>query len=672
MSSFKWPPAGGSGITTYANFAAFPVSSPDGTVALALDTDILYVFNSGSMSWIIVSGPGAVLSIGSIDSGTASVNGAQILLNNLVMQSASTTRPGLVNNTTQSFSGNKTFTGTIGASNLSGTNTGDVSLGSANGLSLLGQALSLDLSSTSTTGSLSSTDWNTFNGKQASGNYITDLTGDVAASGPGSAASTIQANVVSNSKLAQVPAHSYLGNNTGSTVDASYIGATALTADLDVFTNLLKGLAPASGGGTANFLRADGTWAAPTGTGTVSSVAFNDASNTPIFSITGSPVTTNGTLTQTLVAQDANKVFAGPTTGVAAEPGFRFLVSSDVPTINPAQGGTGQTSLTANNVILGNGTSAVLFVAPGSSGNVLTSNGTTWTSAAAGSSFLDNVFAVQNSSDTSKQFKLSLAGMTASRTLTISSTQSTNQTLGIPNVGASDLFVTNDTSATLTNKTISGASNTITNVSLTAGVTGTLPVANGGTGDASLTAYAVLCGGTTSTSPVQSIAAVGSSGQVLTSNGAGALPTFQDNPASPAVSEVWVTSGNGNGSTNTCIRIYVNVQTNTGSDITYATSATLGDTFTINTTGRYGLTVQDAFSAIANIGISKNSSQLSTSISSINVANFICRSVNVAGQPITVSAILNLTAGDVIRGHNDGSALGTGDTVAGFRIIRLA
>ena len=44
-------------------------------------------------------------------------------------------------------------------------------------------------------------------------------------------------------------------------------------------------------------------------------------------------------------------------------------------------GGTGASSLTANNVLLGNGTSAVQVVAPGASGNVLTSNGTTWTSA---------------------------------------------------------------------------------------------------------------------------------------------------------------------------------------------------------------------------------------------------------------------------------------------------
>jgi hypothetical protein len=55
-----------------------------------------------------------------------------------------------------------------------------------------------------------------------------------------------------------------------------------------------------------------------------------------------------------------------------------------------------------------------------------------------------------------------------------------------------------------------------------------LTVTNGGTGDSSLTAYAVLTGGTTSTGAVQSVASVGSSGQVLTSNGASALPTFQN------------------------------------------------------------------------------------------------------------------------------------------------
>jgi hypothetical protein len=52
-------------------------------------------------------------------------------------------------------------------------------------------------------------------------------------------------------------------------------------------------------------------------------------------------------------------------------------------------------------------------------------------------------------------------------------------------------------------------------------------VAQGGTGDASVTAYAVLCGGTTSTGAIQSVSGLGTSGQVLTSNGASALPTWQ-------------------------------------------------------------------------------------------------------------------------------------------------
>lgn len=51
-------------------------------------------------------------------------------------------------------------------------------------------------------------------------------------------------------------------------------------------------------------------------------------------------------------------------------------------TLPVGNGGTGATSLTANSVLVGNGTSAITGVAPGTSGNILTSNGTAWTSAA--------------------------------------------------------------------------------------------------------------------------------------------------------------------------------------------------------------------------------------------------------------------------------------------------
>ena len=80
------------------------------------------------------------------------------------------------------------------------------------------------------------------------------------------------------------------------------------------------------------------------------------------------------------------------TGSVANAPSWSALTASDIPahsaalitsgTLSVANGGTGASTLAANNVLLGNGTSAPLTVAPGTSGNVLTSNGTTWASSA--------------------------------------------------------------------------------------------------------------------------------------------------------------------------------------------------------------------------------------------------------------------------------------------------
>lgn len=52
-------------------------------------------------------------------------------------------------------------------------------------------------------------------------------------------------------------------------------------------------------------------------------------------------------------------------------------------------------------------------------------------------------------------------------------------------------------------------------------------IQQGGTDTSSFVAYTPVCGGTTTTGALQSVASIGTSGQVLTSNGAGALPTFQ-------------------------------------------------------------------------------------------------------------------------------------------------
>lgn len=82
----------------------------------------------------------------------------------------------------------------------------------------------------------------------------------------------------------------------------------------------------------------------------------------------------------------------------------------------------------------------------------------------------DTNFTIQDDGDTTKQLKIQASGITTA----------TTRTLTAPD--ANTTIVGTDATQTLTNKTISGASNTITNVSLTTGVTGTLPLGNGGTG----------------------------------------------------------------------------------------------------------------------------------------------------------------------------------------------
>jgi len=124
-----------------------------------------------------------------------------------------------------------------------------------------------------TTGKLIKDSGLTLSGTNTGDQTIT-LTGDVTGSGTGSFAASISAGSVTLTKMANLSANSIIGNNTGSAATPIALSGTNVTAMLDAFSSTLKGLAPASGGGTTNFLRADGTWAAPPNSGgTVTSVA---------------------------------------------------------------------------------------------------------------------------------------------------------------------------------------------------------------------------------------------------------------------------------------------------------------------------------------------------------------------------------------------------------------
>lgn len=86
-------------------------------------------------------------------------------------------------------------------------------------------------------------------------------------------ATSIADGSVTLAKLANLPANTVIGNNTGSSATPLALTTSQLTAMVNNFTSSFSGAVPASGGGTTNFMRADGSWASPITTSTYSPTA---------------------------------------------------------------------------------------------------------------------------------------------------------------------------------------------------------------------------------------------------------------------------------------------------------------------------------------------------------------------------------------------------------------
>ena len=163
------------------------------------------------------------------------------------------------------------------------------------------------------------------------------------------------------------------GLTTYTTGDLLYASATNTLSKLAVGTN---GYVLTLSGGLP-------TWAASTGG--VTSFNAGTTGFTPNTATTGA-ITLAGTLG---TANGGTNLTTFTSGGAVYATSTSVLTTGTLPV---TAGGSGAATFTANNVLLGNGTSAFQVVAPGTSGNVLTSNGTTWqsTTPAAGVSLSAN------------------------------------------------------------------------------------------------------------------------------------------------------------------------------------------------------------------------------------------------------------------------------------------
>lgn len=290
----------------------------DGEIIWTTDTFKFYVGDGVTVGGVLI-GPisssgitsvntdiGPAVSLTVINSGTGGT--LQWNTTQLQIPESASTKTGLLSSTDWTTFNNKqnalSFGNITESTSSILTITGGVGAVIGGGVSIqVAQATSIQ------SGYLSFADWNTFNAKQPAGSYITALTGDVTASGPGSSSATIANNAVTFAKIQNLSGPSILMGR--------YSAGPGNVEEITLGSGIsmsLSGVLSSTGSG-----------------GTVTSVSLSLPTE---FSVSGSPVTGSGTLTGSWANQSANTVFSGPSSGPAGTPSFRALVSADIPDIS--------------------------------------------------------------------------------------------------------------------------------------------------------------------------------------------------------------------------------------------------------------------------------------------------------------------------------------------------